>query len=328
MQHIKDVAKLERFKARIADTLAALPAAEDVLYPPNATICPVCLGFGFFTPDVPPDDPAFGKAVKCTNEDCPVVRRNAQIRAEKISGQLEPQYVDFTFETWQEQIPAVKLAGKQLPFAVLRYFAQAPFTPFSLADMFDAMKKASTYQRYERDGVEFLRVDLARGRVEDVQNSRGNWIVLEGDYGTGKTGLAVAAMHALRQRGYAVAFIRLPDFLRAYQDTYRMQDATEQERAQKALVTPVQGADVLVVDEVNVAGGEDRASEDKIRLFQDLVINPRWLAAYRKPVVMTTNLSADAFEAHWDSRIATRIFERAHWLRMAGVPIRHRNRPV
>lgn len=333
MKALKDmVQRREAFQAKLAQQMAVLPPVEDAPLPPNAAICKVCLGFGFIGYGVGLDDPNFGKVQPCTNPDCPTVRRNAQMRAERLSGQLEAQYAEFSFETWLTQVPQHQQAGKQLPLAVASHFARQPLSPFFISDVFDAMNKTHTYQRFvNASGVDCLRVNLARtedGMKEDVQNTYGNWLVFEGVYGTGKTGLAVATRRELAARGYAVAFIRLPDFLRAYQDTYRMTDATEQQHAQDRLIKPVQTADVLIIDEVNVAGGEDRASEDKIRIFYDMVINPRWLAAYRKPVLMTTNLTAPQFEAHWDSRLATRVFERAHWLRFLGDPIRHRNHPV
>lgn len=333
MRSLKDLAtRQQAFKAKIAAQLATLPAVDDALIPPNAAICPVCFGFGFYTPDVAFDDPAFGKPVKCTNDDCPVTRRNAQVRAERVSGQIEAQYADLSFETWLDQVPRHQQAGKQLPLAVAGHFAHQPLTPFSISDVFDVMGKSNTYQRFvNQAGVDCLRVNLARtedGLKEEIQNTYGNWLVFEGVYGTGKTGLAVATRRELAARGYAVAFIRLPDFLRAYQDTYRMADSVEQQQAQDKLIKPVQNADVLIIDEVNVAGGEERASEDKIRIFYDMVVNPRWLQAYRKPIVMTTNLTAQQFEAHWDSRLATRVFQHAHWLRFLGEPIRHRNNPV
>jgi DNA replication protein DnaC len=333
MRSLKDLAiRQEAFKAKIAQRLAQLPPADEVLIPPDSRICEVCLGFGVVGYGAAIDDPNFGKVQPCTNPQCSVVRQRAQERAERVSGQIEAQYADYSFETWLDDVPHDKQAGKQLPLAVARHFARQPLSPFSISDVFDAMGKSHTYESFvNATGMDSLRVHLARTEdnvKETIQNTRGNWLVFEGVYGTGKTGLAVATRRELSARGYAVAFIRLPDFLRSYQDTYRMTDPTEQQHAQDRLVKPVQDADVLIIDEVNVAGGEERASEDKIRLFQDMIVNPRWLAAYRKPIVLTTNLTAQQFEAHWDSRLATRVFERAHWLRFLGDPIRHRNNPV
>lgn len=327
MRALKDmVAKREQFQAKIAQRLAVLPPADDVLMPPNPAICEVCLGFGFVGYGVGVDDPNFGKVQPCTAPDCQVRVRLAQERAARLKDALPNTYRDYTFESWWEQVPQHQQAGKYLPFYVLRYMATHLKQAFFISDVLDVV--GVPYQAYDANGVAMLRVNI-RGTVEEIQNAYACSAVLEGAYGTSKTGLAVAAMNEARQRGFSTALIDLPDFIQQIQATYK-RDFDNPHEALLKLLAPIEAVDLLVIDEGNVAegNGSGEASEDKIRIFTDYIVKPRWLAVNNKPFILTTNKPYPEFLAHWGGRVTSRLAERAFWLRFVGEPIRHLNRPI
>lgn len=326
---------------KLADRLPQVQVVDgedvEILRVPDVRLCKTCYGTGYIGYDVPFDHPKFGKVDACPDANCPVQRRNRETRAraltEKYGVPLDENYDGYTFATWQ-MLPEAQRRGKELAFLAAMAMAEQPFEVFSLSNMLGMVKVPHQVLPVDYESAdkanwqERVRVDLGRGE-EITQNSYGNWLVFEGAYGTGKTGMAVALMKALQAQGHFVVFVRLPDLLRHYQDTYGIRDSDEQYHVQQTLRKPLVDADVLILDEVNVAeDGDGRASNDKIRIFTDLVIDPRWRALHRKPIVMTTNKSAADFRRHWDDRIATRVFERAHWLKFGGAPLRHMNMPI
>jgi len=69
---------LDRYRAEIA---TALISTTTIATPVPAEVCPDCLGLGWISPDVPVEDPLFGKLLPC---DCTAPDRAA--RLQRISG--------------------------------------------------------------------------------------------------------------------------------------------------------------------------------------------------------------------------------------------------
>lgn len=312
------------------------PIEEPEMRPPDARLCKICHGMGFYKLDVPVTDERFGKAVKCTHPDCKAAEYNRKLRQAALENAYSyndagENYDQYTFATWLD-LPMIKQKGKVLPYVAAKRIAQNPFEVFTLADLLDgAGERFKLFPANEdSDNPDDWQERLVLAKDQSVvQNTVGNWIVFESGYGMGKTGLAVAGLNEARANGYYTVFVRLPDYIEAWQRTYNYTDANERADAQRQLSAPLEAADLLLVDEVNVAedsGG--RASPDKIRIFTDYIIQPRWSAGTKKPTILTTNKPQESFIKHWGDRLATRVFERAHWLRFGGVALRHQNKAI
>lgn len=312
------------------EAIAKLKAASATIAPlEDAFRCDKCSDRGVIKFEVPPDDRRYGKLYSCPNPDCPTVRERTRERFEKLKTLYRVDmdietYQSYTFDTWRAQPPEL-IADKRIAFGVAQFFARNPFREFCMSDMLEDFNVKYTAEWIE--DRQRLTFSLGKGHSDTLENSIGNWLVFEGDYGTGKTGLALSILRALPHDVFHL-YVPLPQFIELFQATYQLKDDEERQHAQERLTRPIVDADVLMVDEMNVAVKENGgASEDKIRIVLNYIIQPRWLAKERKPTIITTNKPPDDFEKHWDRRITSRVFERAHWLRFQGVPLRRRNRP-
>lgn len=328
MDRLKDALRMEKI-ARLK-SLAQDVAPESMFYR-----CERCSDMGVIKFDVPPDDRRHAKLYACDNPDCPTVRDRTHERFEKLKTLYEidmdiETYQSYTFATWRAQ-SAEMLKGKRIPLAMALFLARNPFREFCMSDMLKAFNIRIDSEVWEGD-QQRLTFTPAEGEAPmTINNSIGNWLVFEGEYGTGKTGLALAILRAL-PHDTSHLYIHLPKFLELFQKTYSYDDEEERAKMQERLTRPLLDADVLLVDEMNVAvaangreGGA--ASEDKTRIVLNYIIQPRWLAKDRKPTIITTNKPPEEFERHWDRRITSRVFERAHWMRFQGKPLRRRNAP-
>lgn len=309
-------------------------AAANIVLEDKRFQCEICSDLGVVKPDVKSDDARWGKLVLCTNADCPTARARIRERFEKLKLLYQVDmdaetYETLTFDTWKAQSPEL-ISDKRMPLAAAQYFAGHWNQEFCMSDMLNGY--GIPFRDKWVEGRQQLTFTPGKGQTEiTLENSIGNWLVFEGEYGTGKTGLALSILRALPHDVFSL-YIHLPKFLELFQATYSMEDDEEQARMQQRLTRPLLDADVLLVDEMNVAvaaNGRDggAASEDKIRIVLSHIIQPRWLAKDRKPTIITTNKPPEEFERHWDRRITSRVFERAHWLRFQGTPLRRRNRP-
>lgn len=312
-----------------SETIAKLKAlSANVVLEEKSCQCDVCSDRGVIKYAVAPSDGRHGKLYLCTNPDCPKVRAQIRERFEKLKTLYQVDmdaeaYESYTFETWRALAAEVR-NQKHIPFGVAQFFARNPFNEFCLSDMLTDFNVP-----YEAEWVEdSQRLTFSLGGQNEVlENSIGNWLVFEGEYGTGKTGLALSILRALPHDVFSL-YIHLPKFLELFQATYSFEDEDERVNMQQRLTRPLVDADVLLIDEMNVAVKENGgASEDKIRIVLNYIIQPRWIAKSRKPTIITTNKPPEDFEKHWDRRITSRVFERAHWLRFQGIPLRRRNRP-
>lgn len=323
MDRLKDAIRTEKI-ARLK-TLA-----DGIVLDKPPVQCEICGDMGVIKPDVMPGDARWAKLVICPNADCPTARKRIRERFEKLKLLYQVDmdaetYQTLTFDTWKAQ-PQDMIAEKRIPLAAAQFFAGHWNQEFCMSDMLTGYGIAFRDRWVE--GRQQLTFVPGKGQPEiTLENSIGNWLVFEGEYGTGKTGLALSTLRALPHDVFHL-YIHLPKFLELFQATYSYEDEDERVHMQNRLTRPLVDADVLLVDEMNVAVKENGgASEDKIRIVLNYIIQPRWIAKERKPTIITTNKPPDEFEKHWDRRITSRVFERAHWLRFQGVPLRRRNRP-
>ncbi len=311
---------------------------EPEIRPPSELLCPVCGGMGYIKAEgLPVGHKWFGQFIKCTHPDCKAQEYNRKLRQASLeeaysSSDAGEDYKRYTFGSWLD-LPLIKQRGKEFPLYAAKRLANNPFEVFTFADVLNDVgvdyQVIAPNEESENPDDWYERVMIGEGKdAVLLQNTVGNWLVFESSYGMGKTGMAMAALNAADARGYYTRFVHLPTYMDAWHKTYSIRE-DERLDAQAQLMDPLKKADLLLVDEVNVADdGKGSASPDKTRIFMNHIIQPRWLAGEQKPTIFTTNKPAADFGRHWGERIASRVWEKAHWFKFGGVALRHQNRPI
>lgn len=125
------------------------------------------------------------------------------------------------------------------------------------------------------------------------------WLLLTGDVGVGKTGIAVSILIDAMRHGSAGLYVTTPMFLSRLRATYREQGEDVDEMAILASVTSVP---LLVLDELGVV----RLSEWGMEKIWT-VINERWLAGRRTIVTSNLRIEDGSLEAYLGTRTLDRI---------------------
>lgn len=280
----KSAATIDRLKANIR----IVP--DDA--PPAAPTCPTCEGLGLIRFDVPASDERWGKLYPCPEKACVTRAEAAARRADALltrSG-VPGTYRELTFDSWF-QIPEQQRAGKELAAAAAWVWAHKLTVSLrGAADLFE-------------------HPDAPR-----LPDNHKTWLVFQGDLGLGKTGLAAAATNQLAGAGRQPLFYRLQEMFSEIQSRY---GDNETGRNADDIISQIQRAEVLILDECNVPG--QRASEDKARLMEEVV---RYRHARQLPTLLTLNASQTEFEKQWGRRTADVVFASAHWLELTGPRLR------
>jgi DNA replication protein DnaC len=119
------------------------------------------------------------------------------------------------------------------------------------------------------------------------------WLVLTGDYGSGKTHLAAAIANYREEAGDTALFIVVPDLLDHLRATFNPHSPISYDRR----FDEIRSAQLLVLDDL---GTESATPWAKEKLFQ--IVNYRYAA--RLPTVFTTTQSLDEIEPRLRSRMA------------------------
>lgn len=117
------------------------------------------------------------------------------------------------------------------------------------------------------------------------------WLVLQGEFGCGKTHLAAAIANFAVGIGVPTLFITVPDMLDTLRFAYQDPESTFEKRFED-----VRQAPLLVLDDFGTQNATPWAQE---KLFQ--IINFRYIN--RMPLVVTTNLDERDFEERIRSRL-------------------------
>jgi DNA replication protein DnaC len=123
-----------------------------------------------------------------------------------------------------------------------------------------------------------------------AQNLEG-WLLLQGDYGCGKTHLAAAIANFAVSIGVPTLFLTVPDLLDSLRFAYQDPEATFESRFED-----VRKATLLVLDDFGTQNATPWAQE---KLFQ--ILNYRYIN--HLPVVVTTNLALEEIEGRIRSRL-------------------------
>jgi DNA replication protein DnaC len=128
----------------------------------------------------------------------------------------------------------------------------------------------------------------ARNFAEEAEG----WLVLQGEFGCGKTHLAAAIANDRLQRGHPVLFVVVPDLLDHLRATYRpSSEVAYDERFEQVRTAPL-----LILDDLGTQSTTPWAQE---KLYQ--IINHRYNA--RLPTVVTTNCELEEIDLRLRSRL-------------------------
>lgn len=118
------------------------------------------------------------------------------------------------------------------------------------------------------------------------------WLLIMGGYGSGKTHLAVAIAHELRNIGHQVMFTTVPDLMDYLRVTF---DPKSNARFDKRF-QEIQNIPILVLDDLSL---ESATAWSKEKLFQ--ILDYRYVA--QLPTILTSSKKLDAM----DERLVTRL---------------------
>lgn len=253
--------------------------------------CSICDDMGIVTPDVPFDHPAFGKTIPCPNLQCEEGNKRRQmVWRKRLKSALVPeQYLDFTFETWQ-QLSQDEQYKKNLAYMACRLFSE------------DNDHMVSKSQIYDQLGYEYNKPD-------EIKNS----LMLFGGVGMGKTGLVVATVNALLRNGETALYVRARDLVREIQKRYGKPD--DGEMPSDSVLDTFQNAPVLVIDEFNM----EKTEGDRKEIFESVM---RHRYGHGLPTLMTANVNQQEFIEMWGERTADVTIAMAHWIPMSGLKLR------
>lgn len=253
--------------------------------------CSICDDMGIVTPDVASDHPAFGKVIPCPNPQCEEGNKRRQLvwRKRLKSALVPEQYLEFTFETWN-QLTLDEQLKKNLAYMACTLFAE------------DKDHMVSKRQIFDRLGYEYAKPD-------ETKNS----IMLFGGVGMGKTGLVVATVNELLRKGETALYVRARDLVREIQKRYGKPD--DGEMPSDSVLDTFQNAPVLVIDEFNM----EKTEGDRKEIFESVM---RHRYGHGLATLMTANVNQEEFTEMWGERTADVTIAMAHWIPMAGMKLR------
>lgn len=142
-------------------------------------------------------------------------------------------------------------------------------------------------------------------------------LVLSGDVGTGKSGLASAtAMERAQRHGSSVLWIDFSKYLRKVRATYR----DDSETSYDEIASAATGVGLLLFDDFGDAAS-NRPVSDNVRSIVYDVVSERYNE--HRPIIFTTNLTQSAMLDQFGDRLVSRILRMCVWIDMGTVNIRN-----
>jgi DNA replication protein DnaC len=222
-----------------------------------ASVCLFCGGAGWLRRDVPLGHRDFGQPLlcRCKTQELQQQRLDRLFRMSRLGEHLR----EMTFDAF---------LSRDIP-----YDAGAVGPDWDRDETFRSLQRA---------------VRTARRYAGDPEG----WLVFLGDYGCGKTHLAVAIANERIGRSEPALFQVVPDLL----DHLRATFAPNSPVTYDELFEEVRSAPLLILDDLGAQGSSPWADE---KLFQ--IINHRY--NHRLPTVITTNLPLDRHQPRLASRM-------------------------
>jgi len=134
-------------------------------------------------------------------------------------------------------------------------------------------------------------LEQAYNHAQQFSQSLNGWLLLQGDYGSGKTHLAAAVANYAVGLGVPTLFITVPDLLDSLRFAYQDPTETFESRFEK-----IRSAQLLILDDFGTQNATPWAQE---KLFQ--IINFRYIN--KLPLVVTKNINLNDIEGRIRSRL-------------------------
>ncbi len=132
--------------------------------------------------------------------------------------------------------------------------------------------------------------------VKNFSVENGKKLYFYGKVGTGKSHLAMGIHKKVIAKGFSSIFMEMDKFLRIIKGTWSNNDETEAE-----FFKVLQDVDLLVIDDL----GAENNSSDWVQEKLFSIFNSR----IGKNTVITSNISPEDLEKHYNERIEDRIFD-------------------
>ena len=134
-------------------------------------------------------------------------------------------------------------------------------------------------------------LERAYNHAQQYASKLEGWLLLQGNYGCGKTHLAAAVANFVVDLGVPTLFLTVPDLLDSLRFSYNNPESTFEERFEDIRRSPL-----LIMDDF---GTENATAWAQEKLFQ--ILNYRYIN--NLPLLITTNLSLNQLEGRIRSRL-------------------------
>ncbi len=135
-------------------------------------------------------------------------------------------------------------------------------------------------------------IERAYNQAHAYSKSLEGWLLIQGNFGCGKTHLAAAVANECVSLGVPTLFLTVPDLLDALRFAYDDRNVTFEERFEQ-----IRNAPLLILDDFGTQNATAWARE---KLFQ--ILNYRYIN--NLPMVITTNLALEQIEGRMRSRLS------------------------
>ncbi len=240
----------------------------------------ICGGIGWFLPEAVEGEPRPSQPLRCPNYP-PLPdgeRRAVLMRLSNLGALADKRFTNFetnvaVWSQWQrERMRDVTRFARQ--FAELPLHPQRP----------RGAEQPLDDKRSDWDAL------LGKNGAPTDEGSR--WLLLMGEYGSGKTHLAAAIGNRWLERGGQALFLTSPDLLDHLRSTF----GPSSEIGYDQLFQRVRNVSLLVLDDFGTEFATPWARE---KLFQ--LLNYRYI--HRLPTVLTTNADLDDLDGRLRSRL-------------------------
>lgn len=140
-------------------------------------------------------------------------------------------------------------------------------------------------------------------------------LVLWGEYGAGKTGLAACALLERARHGESVRCIDWRNWIGQVQESY----GSKAEPSTATIISAAANAGVLMIDELGSLNVRGEETTDKRRITDELI---RTRHARLLPTIITTNLNPSALVAQFGRYAGERLGELCEFVEVAGQSLR------